>query len=573
MAQKGINKRDLPQLLTPEFALEIKNYIIDADGGLEKRGGLDELFDASANYGMLMLEKWTDDIYLFGYNTTLAAYRISTDTITDIKTDFVNSDMTGARYGDYFFIGSSGDKVGRVTFTLDYDGQTGNFATGLIVTGGTSGATAVILEDDDSGANGTLTLGNISGTFEDNEAITDSATGAAVVDGVLDFTYTAITNAPKAKIVRVVDTRLYAGNLETDSSAVKYSEVDDGTNPPFTTWNVGTAATDGGLINYRNAGAVNEILNLGNNIVVFCDEGKWAFQINIFDSAGTISKRDDTVMYRVDAGGTAAIQTDEGIFYVNAEGVWQLVQLGQGNVKSSDREELVSTLLGNKFFDDVTLSQASLVKDDKTNTLLIAVAQDSNINNLVLAYNTKMGAFSRFTGWNVTRFMNDDGAIYAGGSNTAKVWKIFEGNDDDGADIYYEFEQELNVGALWTRKELLGQYIQGELSPSTAPVIKFSIFDRTGTFIDDKLELQWNYGTSDLLAKGYGESSWGDPFGGDIDTVGTVENFAGSRERIKNFQRIRINISGHDQASHVINWFSVQTREKAPIRRRNLTKV
>ena len=69
--------------------------------------------------------------------------------------------------------------------TLAYDAQTANFTAGLKVTGGTSGATGFIVSDSDSGTTGTLTLQQVIGTFQDNEAITDSGTGAAVVNGIL----------------------------------------------------------------------------------------------------------------------------------------------------------------------------------------------------------------------------------------------------------------------------------------------------------------------------------------------------------------------------------------------------
>ena len=72
---------------------------------------------------------------------------------------------------------------------LLYDGQTSNFTTGLILTGGTSGATAEIIADTDSGTYGILTLGNIKGTFADNETITDSSTGSATANGTVGDTY------------------------------------------------------------------------------------------------------------------------------------------------------------------------------------------------------------------------------------------------------------------------------------------------------------------------------------------------------------------------------------------------
>ena len=69
--------------------------------------------------------------------------------------------------------------------TLDYDAQSGNFTPGLMITGGTSGATATIVVDDDDGATGTLTLRMILGDFQDGETITDTSTGSATTDGVL----------------------------------------------------------------------------------------------------------------------------------------------------------------------------------------------------------------------------------------------------------------------------------------------------------------------------------------------------------------------------------------------------
>ena len=76
-------------------------------------------------------------------------------------------------------------KVSRPGSTLAYDGQTANFTAGQTLTGGTSGATALIVADSDSGTTGTLTLHDIVGTFENNETITDGAGGSATANGTL----------------------------------------------------------------------------------------------------------------------------------------------------------------------------------------------------------------------------------------------------------------------------------------------------------------------------------------------------------------------------------------------------
>lgn len=69
--------------------------------------------------------------------------------------------------------------------TLAYDTQTANFTVGNVVTGASSGATARIVADSDSGATGTLTLTDIAGEFVDNEIITDTGSGSATVKGTL----------------------------------------------------------------------------------------------------------------------------------------------------------------------------------------------------------------------------------------------------------------------------------------------------------------------------------------------------------------------------------------------------
>lgn len=66
---------------------------------------------------------------------------------------------------------------------LRYDAETGTFTEGLTVTGGTSGATGVISQLQDNGTTGYLVLKTITGTFQDNETITDTSTGSATTNG------------------------------------------------------------------------------------------------------------------------------------------------------------------------------------------------------------------------------------------------------------------------------------------------------------------------------------------------------------------------------------------------------
>jgi hypothetical protein len=76
--------------------------------------------------------------------------------------------------------------------TLDYVTQTENFTIGETVTGATSGATAIIRVDNDSGSNGSLTLTGLfpgpgGDFFLDGETIAGQSTGIAIAAGVLSF--------------------------------------------------------------------------------------------------------------------------------------------------------------------------------------------------------------------------------------------------------------------------------------------------------------------------------------------------------------------------------------------------
>ncbi|MBE9559086.1 MAG: hypothetical protein IMF08_19665, partial [Proteobacteria bacterium] len=91
---------------------------------------------------------------------------------------------------------ANGDFTSDITGWTDRSGvlellfyaEAGAFTAGLVVTGGTSTAFGTILSINKgvagSGTAGTLTLTSVTGTFQDGEVITDTATGAATTDFV-----------------------------------------------------------------------------------------------------------------------------------------------------------------------------------------------------------------------------------------------------------------------------------------------------------------------------------------------------------------------------------------------------
>lgn len=388
--------------------------------------------------------------------------------------------------------------------------------------------------------------------------------------------YTVIATAPKSHEIAVIGSRLYA--VDSDDDSVRYSEVDDGTNPPFIaggSWTVGTAADAPGQVFFRNGGTPRSILAVGPYVLVLGDTGKFAFQTVLQDVGGTLTKSDEFIMSRVDFGGArGAITCAAGTFYVNEGGLWLMTALGQQNIPYSDQESQVSVLLGNKYFDNITLSNCDITYDAVNKNVLITCAQNSATNNFVIVYNVINKAFSRITGWNINRWMNIDQTIYGASSSFTRVYECFSGWDDDGATIGTEFLQELKMGDLETRQMLQGIYIQGFLSSSSVINVRFDIYDVTGRYVSDKLKLQWtaqqNYNSID----GYSSAQYsGSVYGGDVDYANLIESFDGFRPFIRNWQRLQIHITSSDRLAHVINWVKLISRVKAQIRRRKMTQV
>jgi hypothetical protein len=91
-------------------------------------------------------------------------------------------------YPAVFLIHSATLNGRRQNFTLGYDAGTAAFNAGATLTGATSGATAVIVSVSGTAASGILTLHTITGTFQDDEVLSDNGTvpGAAKVNGTIE---------------------------------------------------------------------------------------------------------------------------------------------------------------------------------------------------------------------------------------------------------------------------------------------------------------------------------------------------------------------------------------------------
>ncbi len=202
---------------------------------------------------------------------------------------------------------------------LNYDGGTLAFTAGETITGGTSGATAVIVKVVGTTASGVLWLGAVTGgPFQDNEAITSSG-GAALVNGTISLLFGKITGVSTSSLSHnwVYKNRLFY--IEKNSLNAWYLAVDSITGTA-TKLPLGGVFTLGGSLLFGAAWSIESGDGLSEKCVFVTTEG----EIAVFggpdpSDASTWSK---TGVYRVGkprgpkgyvrAGGDLVIATDVG---------------------------------------------------------------------------------------------------------------------------------------------------------------------------------------------------------------------------------------------------------------------
>jgi hypothetical protein len=176
------------------------------------------------------LDEITDENFMFsllGTGTSSSQnssdYSTSTPTISALDT-YVDLD----------------DRMVKGITYLKFDAETGEFTAGETLTGGTSGATATIdgvatSTESPEGTVGILVLSSVSGTFENNETITDGATGSATSDGTV---------------------------TDMDDDNVLVAEITADTVTVYTSGTDYMVSTFDGRINFKSSGSVTTSSNI-----------------------------------------------------------------------------------------------------------------------------------------------------------------------------------------------------------------------------------------------------------------------------------------------------------------------
>ncbi len=341
--------------------------------------------------------------------------------------------VNGVDHAQYFD-GTNWNPISTVAVNdLSYDALTTAFVVGQTVTGGTSGASAVVLGITQTSATaGTLRLGAITlGPFQNNEALT-SASGAATADGASAAgSAITITNVATAALNQVwlFKERLFF--VEKDSLSVWYLPVKS-LGGAASEIDLGAVFRRGGRLMFGATWSLDSGSGLDDVCIFVTTNGEVAvYQGTDPASAATWSL---TGVYDISAplnkhaffkaGGDLAILTLDGIIPLS-EALKRDRAALQAVAISYPIEDAWKAAVANAttaFPVTATLWQSQAM-------LLIGVPGRTSTAYVA---NARTGAWCRYTGWDVRcgAVANDD--LYFGTSD-GKVMQGETGGSDNGA--------------------------------------------------------------------------------------------------------------------------------------------
>lgn len=431
----------------------LENWFPESDA-IRLRGGSQKYATIASSapcYSMWVYKSATDEKFfaadetnIFDITTIADAGSIPTAAVTGQTSGYYSTVQIGTAGGNYQYVMNGDDKaqlydgtgfetVDSATHTLDYDAETGAFTAGLTVTGGTSAATATIVEVIDNGTTGTLRINSVSGTFQDNEVITDSSTGSADADGTQTAVTATITGVDTADLSFpwLFKSRLFFVEKETMNA-----------------WYLGTDSIGGAASSISLAG----VFQKGGSLLF---GGKWSLDSGdgLDDKCVFVSTEGEVAVYEGTDPSSANTWGLVGVYSITPP-------LGPNATMSAGGDFLIATRDGvvplseavRKDVAALSLAAVSrpiepdwkveasdrvginweILKWPSQNMMIVSqpITDDSDAAQCLVA-NLETGAWCKFTQWDTRCLALYDNFGYFG-TNDGVIYKMEVGGSDDG---------------------------------------------------------------------------------------------------------------------------------------------
>ena len=465
------------------------------------------------------------------------------------------------------------------TISLYYTSLTVNFTVGETVTGGSSGATGVVVAQLSlTATSGILQLKSTVGTFTNAETVTGGVAGSATVTLGTNQTKTMLGFVPKCEFLYILGTRLTAGNTDTSSYDVHLS----GDNDP-TQWDTSQALIGFSYsISDQRFGNVNSVgtLNLGTVTyseykslnAAFFDHGILGWRVTQQTVGSDLLQQVSFEIEDFTHGGyRGALSTQHGIFYGNSTGEYILHADGQSvNLSWNFGRQVISQL---------NALNADRVYQPEKYLVYITTSKSSATNNIIYWFDIRTVKdenvlWGTVTGIPTNRFCLMGSQLYGASAVSPSIVEMFPNNvwDDDGCNVFYHYRQPLNINGMQSINDLQEQYIAGFLSPNNPLTVAFDGYTEQGYIQNTGISYQWGTAGAPGMLVGLGEMELGkDQFGDTPQPGGTVWTPATGYNKAYGYNSYILDISGNDQAPHVVSYFEADIRRIRNQRKNLLT--
>lgn len=399
-----------------------------------KVGATEKFFAADANKIFDITTVADADVIPSAAVSSQTSGRYSTAQIGTSGGDFlyaVNGDDSPQLFDGTNFYAIDGNDITDIA----YDAESGAFTAGLVLTGGTSGATATILAVTDNGSTGTLRVRETSGTFQDNETITDTSTGSATSDipSGPAAVYNGITGVTTSNLsfVWIFAKRLFF--VEKGTMKAWYLPVGS-ISGLATSFSLSSIFQNGGELLFGGTWSLDSGDGLDDKCVFVSSTGEVAVYQGSdpanASSWGKVGVYDVTPPMGFNAtlraGGDLVIATEGG-----------MVPISEAVTKDSAALSLsaVSRAIEPAWKVEVNARRAKpwdILKWPSNNMAVVALPV---INSSTEAYcfviNLETGAWCRYTGWN-TECLGLFNSVGYFGTSDGKIRQMEAGGSDDG---------------------------------------------------------------------------------------------------------------------------------------------
>jgi hypothetical protein len=325
---------------------------------------------------------------------------------------------------------------GTALYALNFNTQTVNFVVGGTLTGGTSGATGVIVKNIDNGASGTLWIRAVTGTFQNNETITGSLGGSASADGVVSQLLSALTGVASDAVSHVNVYRNRAWLVEKDTTNAHYLPT-DAISGAAATVALSGVFTNGGSLLFTATWSLDSGDGLDDKIVFVSTEGDVAVYQG--DPAGSDWSLVGMYECSPPMGKNAYLKVAGDLLILTKIGIIPL-----SAIINKDPGALALAAISRNIQPDWQIEAAArgslpweIVKWTSQNIAFVTCPVTTDVNApICFAVNLETGAWAKITGWNTRCMILHDDWVYFG-TNVGTVVRTETTGADDGALIYY----------------------------------------------------------------------------------------------------------------------------------------